>query len=200
MYRNWNFHLMRCTMYFFRSISYDVLHAQLEFHRQSRTKKLMIGSVLASMATIFQAAGGYLPGIGYMISPFATLPILICAMFSLPIGVMSFFLSIILLFILQPGELLVFSFTTGLLALGLGAGFSFFYQRIWVICTGAVTLFIGIMILLYVLHFPILGPAVPKSFSLLIPGGISLFAFLYSMIWGEIALIFFKRIKSLMIN
>jgi len=186
-------------MYFLRDITSDVQLAQLEFQKQTRTKKLMIGSVLASMAAIFQAAGGYLPGIGYIISPFATLPILICAMISLRIGFMSYILTIGLLFILQPGELFVFPFSTGLLAVGIGAGYSFFHTRLSVIFTGAVTLFIGIIILLYVLRFPILGPAVSMSFSMMITGGISLFAFLYSVIWVEISLFFFKRIKSFMI-
>lgn len=186
-------------MFFLRDIPSDVHHAQLDFQKQTRTKKLMIGSVLASMAAIFQAAGGYLPGIGYIISPFATLPILICAMFSLPVGMMSYTLTLVLLFVLQPSELFVFTFTTGLLALGIGRGFSFFHKRLSVIFAGAVTLFIGIMILLYVLHFPILGPAVSMSFSIMITGGISLFAFLYSVIWVEISLFFFKRIKSFMI-
>lgn len=158
----------------------------------------MIGSVLASMAAIFQAAGGYLPGIGYIISPFATLPVLICAMFSLPIGVLSYTLTIGLLFILQPGELFVFPFTTGLLALGIGGGLSFFHKRLSVIFAGAITLFTGIMILFYFLRFPILGPAVSMSFSLMVTGGISFFAFLYSMIWVEISLFFFKRIKPFM--
>ena len=61
------------------------------------------------MAAILQAAGGFLPGIGYFISPFATLPILIGAMFSLQMGVMSYFLTILLLFILFPSELSHFS-------------------------------------------------------------------------------------------
>jgi hypothetical protein len=186
-------------MYFLKAITSDVHLAQLAFQKQTRTKKLMIGSVLTSMAAIIQAAGGYLPGIGYILSPFATLPILICAMFSLPIGVMSYILTIGLLFILQPGELFVFPFTTGLLALGIGSGFSFFHRRVSVIFTGAVTLFIGIMILLYVLHFPILGPFVSMSFSIIVTGGISILSFLYSMIWVEISLFFFKRIKSFMI-
>ena len=186
-------------MNFLKPITSDLKQAQLELQNQTRTKKLMIGSILASMAAIFQAAGGYLPGIGYLISPFASLPILVCAMLSLQIGVMSYILTTVLLFILQPSELFVFTFTTGLLALGIGAGFFFFQKRLSVILSGAVALFTGIMILLYVLHFPILGPAVPMVFSIMIIGGISLFAFLYSMIWVEILLFFFKRIKPFII-
>ncbi|GLB61843.1 hypothetical protein NCCP133_39720 [Cytobacillus sp. NCCP-133] len=78
------------------------------------------------MAAILQAAGGYFPGIGYFFSPLATAPVLLCSMFSIPFGAMSYFLTMMLLFILQPTELIVFPFTTGLLGLGIGASFSFF--------------------------------------------------------------------------
>ncbi|MEH7886080.1 hypothetical protein V7654_17405 [Bacillus sp. JJ1609] len=184
-------------MYFLKSISDDVQFAQLEFRKHTKTKRLIFGSILACMAAVLQATGGYLPGLGYLISPFATQPILICAMFSLPIGVMSYFLTILLLLILQPSELIVFPFTTGLLGIGIGAAFSFFGKRLSIICVGAVSLFIGIMILLYVFHFPVLGPTVSDSFSFLITGSVSLFAFLYSMLWVELALFFFKRLKSI---
>lgn len=185
-------------MYFLKSISHDVQHAQSGFRKHFKAKRLIFGSILACIAALFQAAGGYLPGIGYIISPFATLPILFCAMFSIPIGVMSYFLSIILLFILQPSELIVFPFTTGLLGLGIGTAFSFFSKRISIISFGAGSLFIGIMSLLYFFHFPILGPSVSGSFSFITAGGVSLFAFVYSMLWVEIALFFFKRLNPIL--
>ena len=100
-------------MYFLKSISDDVRFAQLEFRKHTKAKRLVLGSFLACMAAVLQAAGGFLPGIGYFISPFATLPILIGAMFSMQMGVMSYFLTILLLFILFPSELVVFPFTTG---------------------------------------------------------------------------------------
>ena len=154
-------------MYFLKSISDDVRFAQLEFRKHTKAKRLILGSFLACIAAILQAAGGFLPGIGYFISPFATLPILIGAMFSLRMGVMSYFLTILLLFILFPSELVVFPFTTGLLGIGIGAAFSFFKKRISIILIGAILLTIGIMSLLYIFHFPVLGPAASNSFSFL---------------------------------
>src|SRR4051812_36219663 len=61
-------------MYFLKSISDDVQFAQLEFRKHAQAKRLVLGSFLACMAAVLQAAGGFLPGIGYLISPFATLP------------------------------------------------------------------------------------------------------------------------------
>ncbi|MGG3801293.1 hypothetical protein [Metabacillus fastidiosus] len=182
-------------MYFFKSISDDIQFAQLEFRKHTKTKKLILGSFLACIAAVLQAAGGFLPGIGYFISPFATLPILICLTFSFPIGIMSYFLTILLLFILQPSELIVFPFTTGLVGIGIGTGFTFFKQRLSIISFSATLLTIGIISLLYIFNFPVLGPVVSDSFSLFTAGSIFLFSFFYNWLWIEIALFFFKRLK-----
>lgn len=184
-------------MYFFKPISDEIRLSQIIFNKQNKTIKLILGSVFACMATILQAAGGFLPGIGYFLSPIATAPILLCSMFSIPIGVMSYFLTIMLLFILQPTELMIFPFTTGLLGLGIGASFYFFRKRLSIIVTGTILLMIGIMSLLFIFHLPILGPAVSDSFSFLTTGTILIFAFLYSWLWVEFALIIFKRLKMI---
>lgn len=183
-------------MCFFKTISDDVRFAQLEFRKLKKAKRLVLGSLLACLATLLQVAGGFLPGIGYFISPFATLPILIGAMFSLQMGVMSYFLTILLLFILFPGELVIFPFTTGLLGVSIGIAFSFFMRRLIIVFIGAILLTTGIMSLLFIFSFPILGPAVSDSFSILIAGSIFLFSFLYSWLWVEMALFIFKKINT----
>ncbi len=184
-------------MCFFKSISDDVRFGQLEFRKHTKVKRLVLGSILACMAAVLQAAGGFLPGIGYFISPFSTLPILIGTMFSLRMGVISYFLTILLLFIVFPSELVIFPFTTGLLGIGIGAAFSFFKIRLSIIFMGAILLTIGIMSLLYVFHFPVLGPAVSDSYSILTAGIIFIFSFLYNWLWVEMALFFFKKLKTI---
>lgn len=184
-------------MYFFKSISDDVRFAQLEFRKHTKAKRLVLGSFLACIAAVLQATGDFLPGIGYFISPFATLPILIGSMLSLQMGVTSYFLTILLLFILFPSELVIFPFTTGVLGIGTGAAFSFFKKRLSVISIGAILLTIGIISLLYVFHFPVLGPAVSDSFSFLTAGSIFLFSFFYNWLWVELALFFFKKLKTI---
>ncbi len=183
-------------MYLFKSISDDVRLMQLAFNNETKTKRLVIGALFAGIAALLQAQGGFLPGVGYLISPFATLPILICTMFSLSLGVMSYILAIFLLFLLLPSELFVFPFTTGLLGVGVGAAFSFFRQRLSMIAVGAILLTLGIMILLYLVRFPVLGPVASNSFSFLTAGSICLFAFFYSWLWVELGLFFFNKIKA----
>ncbi|WP_241481478.1 hypothetical protein [Mesobacillus campisalis] len=165
------------------------------FRSFNKTTKLVLGANLVGIAAVLQAAGGFLPGIGYVISPLATAPILLCSLFSIPFGFMSYLLTILLLLIIQPAELMIFPFTTGLLGLGIGASFSFFRKRLTVIAGGAIPLTLGIISLLYFFRFPILGPAFSGSFSILTAGGIFVFAFLYSWLWVEMALLLLKRIS-----
>ncbi|NHM31918.1 hypothetical protein [Neobacillus terrae] len=184
-------------MYFFKSIFDDVRIAQCTFQKYSITKRLVIGSFFSCMAAVLQSFGGFLPGIGYLISPLATAPILICSMFSFPIGAMAYLLTNALLFILQPSELLVFPFTTGLLGIGAGAAFLFFKKRLSIIAASGTALTLGIMILLYLFHFPVLGPVASDSFSINTAGSIFIFAFFYSLLWVEIGLFFFKKISAI---
>ncbi|MFK9093505.1 hypothetical protein [Bacillus salipaludis] len=182
-------------MYFFKSISEDVRSAQLTFTKHTKTRQLVLGALFASTAAVLQSAGGFLPGIGYFISPFATAPILFCSMLSLPLGLMSYLITNLLLLVLQPSELIVFPFTTGLLGLGTGAAFYFFKKRISIIGSGAILLTLGIVSLLYGFKFPVLGPGVSGTFSILMTGGVFLFSFIYNWIWVDIGLIFYKRLK-----
>ncbi|ANC77334.1 hypothetical protein ABE65_011175 [Fictibacillus phosphorivorans] len=176
-------------------LSEDIRSIQLQFQKQPKVKWLVLGSYLSCIAALLQATGGLLPVVGFFISPFATLPILIGTMFFLQIGVISYFLSISLLFILFPSELIVFPFTTGILGLGIGVGFYLFKEKLNIISLGAILLALGIICLLYILQFPVLGPIVSHSFSFLTAGSILLFSFFYSWLWVEMAPFFFKKFK-----
>lgn len=178
-----------------KSILDEVRFAQLGFCKHSRAKKLALGSFLACIAAVLQMAGGFFPGIGYLISPFATLPILIGAMLSIQTGMMSYFLTIFLLFILFPSELVIFPFTTGLLGIGIGIAFFLFKKRFSIILVGAILLTAGMMSLLYVVRFPVLGPTVSNSISFFAVGGIFLCSFLYSWLWVEVAILFFRKLR-----
>jgi len=89
----------------------------------SLANKVVITALMSALATMFQAAGNLIPGIGLFISPFATLPIFLAVCYSIREGVLSYLLTILLLFIIEPSELIVFPFTTGLLGIALGLSF-----------------------------------------------------------------------------
>ncbi|MGE8080827.1 hypothetical protein [Peribacillus loiseleuriae] len=180
-----------------KSISDEIKSTQHAFLRLSKTKRLVLGSLFASLAALFQSAGGLFPGIGYFISPLATAPILFCSMLSIPLGCISYILTTVLLLILQPSELIIFPFTTGLLGIGTGAAFFIFNNRISIVVSGATLLTVGISILLYGFKFPVLGPTVTHNFSFLTLGFIFLFSNFYNWTWVEISLAIFKRVKAI---
>jgi hypothetical protein len=182
-------------MYFFHSISSEIQSIHRSLNLLPRTKRMVIGSILCSLATLFHLAGGILPVVGFFISPLATAPILICTVFSKSLGLISYLVSILLIFVLVPSELFVFPFTTGLLGLGIGMAFHFFKKRLSIIVSGSIHLTTGIILLLYGIKFPILGPSVSVSFSFSVVGYIFLFAFFYSWIWVEISFAYLKRIQ-----
>ncbi|MFE0556842.1 MULTISPECIES: hypothetical protein [Paenibacillus] len=105
---------------------------------------------LDALSAIFQSMGGLLPGIGYLISPLATAPIVLCTILSVGSGLTAYLLTMLLLFFIQPSELIVFPFTTGLLGLGVGGSLIYLNIRLPVVITGSLSLWAGILLLLYV--------------------------------------------------
>ncbi|MEH7342662.1 hypothetical protein V7122_02055 [Bacillus sp. JJ1532] len=184
-------------MHYFKK---DMNEIQAAFKKWPRAKKIVLLSLLSSIGAIFQSAGGFLPGVGYFISPLATAPIIVCSIFSIPLGLASYILTALLLLILQPAELIVFPFTTGLLGLLIGISFHLFRKR-WIhILSGAAGLMIGICLLLYGLKFPVLGPAISHQFSVSIIGLIFIFSTFYSWIWVVLSTRLIKRIRGILFS
>lgn len=180
-------------MYFFRSISRDIQFLHRTFNNLPKAKRMVIGSILISLATMFHLAGGALPIVGFFFSPFATAPILISTIFSKSFGLVSYLGTVVLLLILMPSELIIFSFTTGLLGLGIGFAFHFLKSRLTIIISGALFLTMGIMILLYGVQFPVLGPGISGSFHFSVAVAIFFFTLLYSWIWVDVSFAYLKR-------
>ena len=185
-------------MYFIKSIpSYPI-----EIHRfctkWTPIKKLMFSSLMAALAAILQAAGGLVPGIGFFISPFTTAPILLVTLISIRTGTLTYLLTILLLLLIEPSELMIFPFTTGLLGLGLGLTFRVFNQRLAILLTNGCLLMIGICIPLYGLGFPVIGPTFSLSFNMPVTLMILSFSIVYSWIWVEFGFYFLRKINGIL--
>ncbi|MBM7660947.1 putative neutral ceramidase superfamily lipid hydrolase [Bacillus mesophilus] len=154
----------------------------------TRTMKIVLGGILAALASIFQSAGIFV-GFGYVISILTTLPIVIATVISIRIGFMTYISTILLLAILQPSELMVFPFTTGLIGLALGVGLRLWKSPVAIILLSGLSLTVGISILLYALKFPILGPSVISAFDPTVLLFIMLFSLVYSWIWLRLSII-----------
>ncbi|PFE02871.1 hypothetical protein COE15_11330 [Bacillus cereus] len=156
--------------------------------------KLVITAVLSTFAAMFQSAGGFMPGIGFLISILATLPIFLTTCFSIRQGILSYTLTIFLLFIIQPSELIIFPFTTGLLGIAMGAAFLQFKRRVVVVSFSSICLLTGIIMLLYVFRFPVLGPTVDTTMDSKVIAIICVLSFLYCWILAELCRILMNRL------
>ncbi|ALC85413.1 hypothetical protein AM499_05970 [Bacillus sp. FJAT-22090] len=170
------------------------------FKTYSYSKKLVLAAIFSALAAILQSTGNFLPGIGYLISPFATLPILICTIISIPFGLQSYILTFFLLTLIQPGESFVFPFTTGIVGLGIGIALLILKRRIYIVVFTSVLLMAGICFLLYIVQFPVLGPIASTSSSLKVMGFIYIFSFAYSWLWVELSKFIFKKWYKLMVE
>ncbi|AXI08094.1 hypothetical protein CUC15_03540 [Oceanobacillus zhaokaii] len=187
-------------MNWFSILSHESYELHHHFKRFSHSKKLVLAALLSAIAAILQSTGNFLPGIGYFISPFATLPILICIIISIPFGLQSYVLTFLLLILIQPGESFVFLFTTGVVGLGIGIALLIVKRRIGIIVFTSILLTGGICFLLYIVHFPVLGPVASTSPSLKVIGFIYIFSFMYSWIWAELSRLIFKKWSKLMVK
>ena len=167
--------------------------------RYSKTMRLVLGALLGSIAVIFQSAGVF-TGVGFIMSMMSTGPLVLSSLLSLRIGVMTYFVTAILLAVIQPSELLVFLFTTGLLGLSLGVGLKYLKRSLLIISFAALCLTLGITILLYGLQFPILGPSISSQFNGIVILGTFVFSLLYSWIWKEISIYGFKFLHKIFIR
>lgn len=174
---------------------FGIKHGLMEL---SPTTKLILTAVLTSFAALFQSAGGYMPGIGYFVSAMTTLPIFLAAIVSVRHGFLSYFVTILLLLFIQPSELIIFPFTTGILGLALGVSFYKSKTRFLTVFLAGATLFMGIIALLFIFRFPVLGPGVGTSFHFLTLLLISIFSILYAWIAAEACSFALKRLVHIL--
>ncbi len=161
----------------------------------SKSMQLVAGASLGALAAILQSAGIF-TGVGYIFSMVSTAPIVLACLLSMNIGVMTYFLTILLVAILQPTELFIFMFTTGLLGLSLGFSMKYLRRNILIIAFSAITLTIGISILLYGIKFAILGPSITTKISATVILGTFAFSLLYSWIWKKVCISIFRFIHT----
>ena len=160
----------------------------------NQTKTLVTIAFLSAIAALFQSAGGFIPGAGYLISPLSTAPVALAALVSIRSGLTVYALSIVLLLLIQPSELIVFPFTTGVLGLALGFSNARSPNRIRSVLLSALALWAGISLVLYAFRFPLIGPYL--SLDLASAAYLVLFCLLYSAIWTEITLRFITKLKK----
>jgi hypothetical protein len=177
-----------------RTVFHNEMNDVPTMDHYSQLSKIAMGAIMAALAVIFQSAGIFI-GFGYVLSMLATWPMIIAASISFQIGIMTYVTTIFLLAIIQPSEVLVFSFTTGLLGISIGYGIRKMKNVFKVMLFAGASMLLGIIILISLFQFPILGPSINAlGFGML--GSIFLFSLLYSWIWIKVSLIGMKVLQK----
>jgi hypothetical protein len=161
---------------------------------QSDVEKMVLTAILACLAAILQSLGGFLPGIGYLFSPFSTAPLFIISWLSPKRGLFAYGLTLVLLWVLQPSELVVFPFTTGLLGIAIGFAVRWFTKRLVTLLFSGIILTLGIDFVLVVIRFPLFGPIAQPAFSIQVTVCLFAFSIFYSWLWLEAVLFLIKRL------
>jgi hypothetical protein len=157
------------------------------------TKKIVYCALMAGLSAILQYAGGF-GGPGYVLSSFSSLPIILATILAFRNGLITYMTTIGLLIILQPTELFIFPLITGLLGLALGFAFKYLHRLHAMVCLSGSVLCLGIIILLYVFDFPVLGPGFSSAFQFQTVGLIFVFSLFYCWIWLRVSLFFVKMV------
>ena len=152
-----------------------------------RNTKMVLGSLLGAIAAILQSAG-LIGGFGYAFSMMATGTIVLATIISTQFGLLTYVVTALLLLIIQPSEVLVFMFTNGLLGVALGLGFKWTRRIVSVSLVGGLALTSGILLLLMVFHFPVLGPSLSRNVNIPIILAIAGFCYIYSLIWIRVSM------------
>jgi len=160
-----------------------------------RTTKMIVGSLLGASTAILQSAG-LIGGFGFAFSMMATGPIVLAAIISARFGLLTYIVTALLLLMLQPSEVLVFLFTTGLLGISLGLAFKWTKRKVSVTLAGGFALTTGILLLLLLFRFPILGPSLSSNITAPTILAITGFSILYSWGWMKISIVLMKQLTK----
>lgn len=168
-------------------------------HKWPETKKMLTAAFLGVLTALLQSAGSLVPFVGLFISPFTTLPVIISIIISIRYGMLTYLLGILLLLMLEPTELFIYPFTTGILGIGLGICLRYMTNRLFIATINGCLLCIGICLPLYVLGLPVLGPLF-RQFDIQAIAVIWLFSFVYSFLWIGLAVFFLRKLNQLFRN
>jgi len=160
-------------------------------------RSLVRYSLLASLAALLQASGGFFPGPGHVLSAFSALPVAVAAFMSPWGGITCFAASAFLTFMIQPAGSIILTLCNAPLGFVIGWGLHHSYRALKVILIGTVVLTTGMLILTFGLGFPVFGPfPVKKHLFTLLPLYTWL-AFLYTYAWLRFSQSMIKRLVNI---
>lgn len=149
----------------------------------NKVRFVSIGGILTAFTVLFQSAPLFFPAIGLLLSPFSTLPIAIATFYRVSLGITVYVSSIMIVAFVNVQEAVILLFTTG--PLGVVTGALLFRKGIVVsIVFSAITLFLGMISLTYIIGISPFGPLTDSTSLLFTIVIFTIFAFIYASIWN----------------
>jgi hypothetical protein len=142
---------------------------------------MCLGGVFTALVVLFHSAPVFMPGIGLLLSPFATLPVALATVISTYLGIAVLFSSALILLVISPQEAVILLLATGALGVALGACYGKDIVKSTVFTSG--TLFLGINLLTNIMGISAFGD-ISSNLALLTATVVYLiFSIVYSIIW-----------------
>lgn len=156
------------------------------------------GGICTTLSVLLQLAPLYFPGLGLMLSPLGSLPVIFAALYSVTCGSFTYLCTGLIILVISPHESVIFLLTTGILGLALGINYN--KNFITAVIISGLTLFSGINILTYFIGIAAFGDAltgIPLYIEEII---IFIFSLIYSTLWMVLLKFIIGRINSLYRN
>lgn len=126
-----------------------------------RTKTIVIGSLLASIAALFQLMPVFYSEVFLFLTIFSAVPIYLVARISPKAGLLSYIVAAMLVMIFSMHEGLFFLFTNGIVGLSLGICSFYTEKRRFIWTLSSIILTIALVIINYGIGIPIFGSKIP---------------------------------------
>lgn len=160
-----------------------------------KTKTIVIGSLFAAIAALFQLMPVFLSEAFLFLTIFSAIPIYIVSKMDPKAGIISYFVASIIVMTLSIHEGLFFLCTNGIVGLSLGI-YSFYTERkmvIWLL--SSFTLASSLSIMNYGIGIPIFGTIIPGPLASQI--GIILFlSLIYIILYYYFSAFIYKLLKN----
>lgn len=161
----------------------------------NRTKIIVVGVLMAAVATIIQSIPAFLSESFALLTIFSTIPIYTAARTNPAAGAVSYVTTAVLVLFASSHEALFFLFTNGIVGISLGTTSFFKMKKIPALAASSGILTVALYIINYGIGFPVMGvtlpgPVIVQLITLLV------FSVVYNFAYQIFADFVYKKIKS----
>ena len=160
-----------------------------------KTKMIVIGSLFATIAALFQLTPIFFSELFIFITIFSAIPIYVVSRINYKAGILSYFVASMIVMTLSVHEGLFFLCTNGIVGLSLGICSNYTKRKIIIWFVSALMLTASLSIMNYGIGIPVFGAKIPGAMAVQI-GIIFLVSMVYNIFYYYITSFVFKNIQE----